>query len=221
MANSLNLTAYNAVQQATFVRLVLIDGGIEQIVRMSTHNVPISITELDGNSYSYTAIGSLLNVSSITADEKTTFGDVNVTIAAIPNQYMSQIINNPIKGSPVEIRRAFFDVATNELLPVAGNPTIEFIGVVNSYSTDEGWSDQDSLTATTQLSLSCSSIMTVLSKKIAGRRTNHDDQVSWFPGDLAFDRVPVIADSTFDFGGTSPNAATNRPSGITVTNTTV
>ena len=219
MTTALDLTTYGAVRQATFVKMTVIESGSPVIVRMSSNNVPVSILESDGYSYSYAANGNLLNVTQIVADTKPTNNDVTITLAGIGNAYIADIVNSTIKGNPVEIRRAFFNAQTGAILAISGNPVLEFVGVVNNYAFDEGWSDGSKQSVTTTISLICSSTMSVLSHKIAGRRTNQDDQAYWFPGDNSMNRVGVIADQYFDFGGSTPIAAPSATVGKTVTNT--
>lgn len=206
MASTLDLSAYTAVQQATFVKMTITENGLPVVVRFSSHNVPFAITESDGNTVIYPAVGALLSISDISADLKSTQGDVSVTLSTIGNEYMADIIANPIKGSPIEIRRAFFNAVTGQFLAIAGNPVLEFTGVVNNFSFDEGWSDMGAQSITTTATLVCSSILSVLNNKVTGRRTNQADQTSWFAGDTAFNRVAVISDAIFDFG----NSALNR-----------
>lgn len=165
----------------------------------------------------YPAVGNLLGISEMTNEMKSSQSDVTITLSGIPTQYMTDILANPIKGSPVEIRRVFFDANTGQYLNIAGNPVLEFVGVVNNFSVDENWADPKSQTITTSISLVCSSTMSVLLNKIAGRRTNQADQDYWFTGDLAMDRVAVISDSVFDFGGTTPTTAVTPSTGKTIT----
>jgi hypothetical protein len=219
MSTGLNLTPYAAVQQATFVKLTVTEAGLPVVVRMSTYHGAYSIVESDGASHLYPAVGTLMGVSEISADQKSSTGDVAVTISGIPNEYMADIMNNPIKGSPIEIRRVFFNATTGAILAISGNPVMEFSGVVNNFSVDEGWSDQYTKSVTTSITLSCSSIMSVLSRKVSGRRTNNDDENYWFPGDKAFSRVAVISDAVFDFGGTTPSSKAQPLSGVTQTQT--
>lgn len=214
MSTSLNLSTRNSVQQATFVKFDTSEDGTPITVRMSTHDVPATI---DGELYP--AVGAMLSVSQITNEIKASQSDVTVTLSGIPLQYMDAILRNPIKGSPIEIRRAFFDAQTGQFLSIAGNPILEFSGVISNYAVDEGWTDYESQTVTTTISLSCSSIMSVLMNRVAGRRTNPADQDYWFEGDLSMNRVSVISDAVFDFGGTTPSAGVSTPSGKTVTGT--
>lgn len=206
MSTNLNLTSYSSVQQATFVKFQTTENGSPLTVRMSTYDTPVTI---DGELYP--AVGNLLSVTDLTNELKPSQSEVTVTLSGIPTQYMALILDNPIKGSPIEIRRAFFNASTGALLNISGNPILEFSGVINNFSVDEGWTDAASQTVTTTISLSCSSIMSILINKVSGRRTNHNDQDYWFTGDLAFDRVSVISDAVFDFGGTTPSAKPVTP----------
>jgi hypothetical protein len=152
----------------------------------------------------FSPTGELLSVSQITSEVQPSSSDVSVTLSGISNTYISNIINNPIKGSKVSISKMFIDPETNQPLQIAGNPAIVFKGIVNNFSIDEGWQDDSSQTPTSIITLNCNSSVNILSNKIAGRRTNHADQNHWFSGDLSMDRVGVISDVVFDFGGTTP-----------------
>lgn len=218
MSTSLDLTPYVALRQATFVKMTFSEAGSPVVVRVSSHNVPYSITEFDGNTHVYTPNGTLLNVSQITQDTKSSQGDVTITLSGLNNDYIPDIIDNPIKGAPVEIRRAFFDITTGNIIVSADNPVVEFTGIVNNFNFDEGWTE-GSQSVTTTASLVCSSFMSVLARKVAGRRTNQAEQDYWYPGDNSMNRVGVIADAIFDFGGTTPTSAITATPGITVTRT--
>ena len=217
MTTSLDLTPYSAVQQSSFVKIRFIEDGVPVIVRMSSYEYPISLIEGDGNYYLYSPIGNLLSITDLTNEVKSSQSDVTITMSGISPENMGRIIQNPVKGAPVEIRRMFFNANTGQPLTIAGNPVLEFSGVVSNFSVDEGWSDPRSQTITTTISLACSSIMSLLSNKVSGRRTNQADQSYWYSGDLSMNRVSVIADSIFDFGGTTPTNSVNVASPKTVT----
>jgi hypothetical protein len=215
MTTALNLAPYQSIQQATFVKIQFTENGNPVIVRMSTYDVPFNITE-DGGTFQYLPLGALLSISEFTNETKVSQSDVEITLSGIPEQYMSGIIANPIKGAPVEIRRAFFNAQTGQFLSISGNPVMEFRGIVSNFSIEEGWGDQNSQTVTTTITLSCSSIMSVLANKVTGRRTNKPSQNYWFNGDLAMDRVAVISDAVFDFGGTTPTTAPTTSAAKTI-----
>lgn len=214
---AINLSTYKNVQQATFVRLEITENGLPVVVRMSTHDVPFPITEYDGQTYTYPCVGALLNIGEITYDYKSSMSDVAISLSAIPEEYMNDIMNNPIQGSPVEIRRVFFDANTGQKLNIADNPAIDFTGIVNSYTFDEDDSGGQDLTFTA--TLTCSSFLTVYNNMKSGRRTNQADQDYWFPGDKCFNRVAVISEQNFYLGGTTPSSGSSTAASITMTGT--
>ena len=63
MTTALNLTSYVGLQQAIFVKMTFTQNGGQTIVRVTNHSTPFSITESDGNTYSYSAVGTLLGVT--------------------------------------------------------------------------------------------------------------------------------------------------------------
>ena len=203
MTTNLNLSGYQSLQQATFVRIVFTESGNQIVVRFSNHNTPVTIQENDGQNYVYPAVGTLMGITQMANELKSSQADVVITLSGIPTQYMADIVKSHIKAAPVEVRRAFFDSVGN-LLNIAGNPLLEFVGVVNNFSIDEQWSDQKTQSVTTTIALSCASTLAVLNKQESGRRTNQADENYWFPGDNAFSRVAMLQDAVFDFGGNTP-----------------
>ena len=213
----INLSAYTGVQQATFVRMGITVDGSPYVVRMSSHDVPFTITEFDGVAYQYEPVGALLQVSGVDADIKAKQNDVTITLSCIDNQYMNDILNNPIKGSPVEIRRVFFNIETGQFLNIDGNPSMEFSGVVSNFNFAEDWDENGSQSVTSTATLTCSSFLSVLQNKVSGRRTNESDQKSWFPGDNALNRVAVVALGVQYLGGDTPSTQAVAPVARTVT----
>ena len=215
MTTALNLAPYVGIQQATFIRMVFTQNGSQVVVRVSNHSTPFNITENDGQSYSYPAVGTLLGVTQIANELKSSQADVTISLSGIPAQYMSDIVSNPIKAAPVEIRKVFFDTSGN-FLNIAGNPILEFVGVVSNFSIDEKWTNYSSQTVTSTINLTCASTLAVLSKQEAGRRTNQADQNYWFPGDNAMNRVASLTDAVWDFGGAAPVSTINSTTGQVV-----
>jgi len=215
MTSALNLTAYRGIQQATFIRMVFTQNGSQVVVRVSNHSTPFSIVENDGESYSYPAVGTLLGVTQITNEIKSSQADVTISLSGIPQQYMADIVANPIKAAPVEIRKVFFDTNGN-YLNITGNPILEFVGVVSNFSIDEKWTNYASQSITSTINLTCASTLAVLSKQESGRRTNQADQLYWFPGDNSMNRVASLTDAVWDFGGNTPVSTISPTTGMVV-----
>ena len=196
MPATIDLSSYSNIQQAAFVRLDVPEYGI---LRMSTYDVPFNITESDGQSYSYSPLGILLGISEFNNELSPSKNDVTISLAAIDQSFVAGMMGYNLKGSAVTIRRAFFNASTGELLNISGNPSVRFKGIIANYSFNDEY-NQFSDKASTTVSVSCSSIVTVLDQKFAGQVTNDADRLYHFSDDGAFKRVATIANSTFDFG---------------------
>jgi hypothetical protein len=196
MSQAIDLTNYGSIQQASFVYILVPEYGA---LRMSTYDAPISIQEDDGNYYQYTPTGVLLSVSEFNNELTPSKNDVTISLAAIDQSFVASMMGYAIKGAPVVIRRAFFDATTGVMLPIAGNPSKRFTGVIANYSFNDEYNDV-SQTVTTTISISCSNIISVFEKKIAGQKTNANQRKNIYANDISFDRVATIANTNFDFG---------------------
>jgi hypothetical protein len=154
----------------------------------------------DGNTY--TQLGNFMGMSEIQDDLKVTNNQIAVQLTGLPTDdgspsYMGIVLNSNVKGSKIQIYRAFFD-------PTSGNYDatqvyLRFSGYVSNYSLSENWDQDNKLTSNT-IGIQCSSIHAIMEKKYTGRRTNETDQQFWYPGDTGMYRVKSLADSQFDFG---------------------
>lgn len=189
----IDLTSYSSLETALMVQWVI--PGFETAY-LTDYNGSLTY---DGNTY--TNIGNLLNIGGSTSDLKATPSNLTISLSGIPTGSVSSIISKQIKGSEVFIYRAFFDPATHDpidLFPgVAGdnNTILKFKGIVTNYDISDSV-DVNANLAVTTITLSCSSIVEVLSKKVSGRRTNPAD----FPGNSNMSRVRALANSNFNFG---------------------
>jgi hypothetical protein len=197
-----------AVQQSNIKHCMLIDITVNSTTYYIS-NAYSSIT-YDGNAY--TQLGNFMGISEIQDDLKITNNQISLQLSGIPPDdgspnYMNIALNSNLKGSRVNIYRAFFDVSSGFY-----NPTqvyLRFQGYVSNYSLNENW-DQDNKVVTNQIGIQCSSVHAILEKKYTGRRTNDSDQQFWFSGDTGMSKVKGLADASFDFG--KPYAATPSPS---------
>lgn len=188
---ALDLSTYPAVQTNLFVR---IDIPGYQVLKFSDLNFPYTI-----NSESYTALGSLVNITETTSELRASAQDVTISISGIPDANISDILNNRVKGSSVKIYRAFFNPSTGALLSVSGNPAQKFQGVISNFDISDEL-DMGATTGTVLLTLTATSVVELLSDKIAGRRTNPVDMKLFYSTDVSFDRVPALENSNFNFG---------------------
>lgn len=197
----IDLDPYKSVQSNLFVRIQVDEYRTSssasfqpEVLRFSDRR---SAYTLDNEEY--IGLGKLVSITSTASELRASGQEVQIAISGIPENSIDEIINSKIKGSPVLIQRVFFNAATGNFLNIPGNPSGRYKGFVNNYSFQEDW-DQQSRTSSNTIVLTCTNIINILEQKIAGRRTNPDDQKKFYPTDLSMDRVPSLKDTTFDFG---------------------
>jgi len=200
----MDLSAYGSIQSNLFVRIEVDEyrttsGGAysSTVLRFSDLNVSHTI---DGESYIGT--GNLMSISSTSSEISATGSELVITLSGIPNSSIFEIMHSKIKGCPVVIKRVLFNATTGEALAIEGNPLGRFSGFVNNYSLNEEF-DNTTRTSSNTLVLTCSSNVSILENKIAGRKTNPQSQKSFYPNDLGMNRVPNLVNAVYDFG--APN----------------
>jgi hypothetical protein len=189
-----------------------------------THIYPVTLIDLDlnGNVYyltdaykpytvgsnTYTELGAFLNVTTVDENLRATNGDISIGLAGIPSNstgsevnYIQLILDEPIKGGNVTLKRAFMDTNTMELN--TSDVYTRFKGVITNFTVDEQYnflSKKNDYGVT----VSVASINTILESKIVGQRTDPVDRQRFFT-DKSFDRIPDLYLSTFDFGKEGTN----------------
>jgi len=188
---------------------------LEITVNTTTYYLSNAFAPITYNGHSYTQLGSFMNMSEVQTDLKTTNNQISITLSGIPPDdgspnYMSIALNSNLKGSRVQIYRAFFDVSSGFYDPQ--QVYLRYSGYVSNYSLSENWDQENKLTSNS-IGIQCSSINAIMEKKYTGRRTNDGDQQYWFPNDTGMYKVKSLADSQFDFGKpyTAPAAASSAP----------
>lgn len=191
----INLTSYEQIRTASFVRIDVPDYAV---LRFSDYATAYTI---DGESYD--TLGALLGITSTSSDLRASPGEITVTISGIPNARLTEIMGLKIKGSSVEIQRGFFNAVTAQPIAIPGNNGSNIVGRfrgrVMNFAIQEDY-DSTASSSTVSIQFSCSSVVDLLSNKIAGRQTNGTSQKSFYPTDTSMDRVLSLANSNFNFG---------------------
>mgnify|MGYP001083865260 CR=1 FL=1 len=187
----INLSSYDSLQTNIFVKISYPDNTFDYF--SDYHK------EFTFNSETYTGFGSLLSVAPTENSLRAAPAQIEVVLSGLPTTVIQNALASDLKGSNIEIFRAFFDVETGELLPLGENPAGKFRGIINNFSIENSINMGDD-TATVSILLECSSYLEYLENKIGGRRTNPLDQVAYDPTDTSMKRVPTLARSNFDFG---------------------
>ena len=179
-------TSYAALESSLFVRW---DIPTVSTIRISDYNQAVTI-----DSEVYNQEGTILDISGSKAELKLTPSQVSVTLSGVPAGEVTQILNNEIKGSTIRIIRAFWNPTTQ----VEIDAVVVFRGIVINWAVTDDVNPNSRL-ADTRINLTCNSIVEVLNKKIAGRRTNPVD----FSGEESMNRVPALVNTgwAINFGG--------------------
>ena len=192
-------TSIPAVQGTNIAPVTLIDLDLDGTVYYLSDAYK-SFT-VGGNAY--TELGAFLAISNIDDNLRVTNGDISITLAGIPSSstgsevnYLSLILNSPVKGGNVTIKRAFYDITSDQL---QADVYTRFKGVITNFATQEAFnflSKQNDYSVTVQVA----SINTVLQNTIRGQKTDPTDRHRFFPNDDCFNRIPDIYNTPFDFG---------------------
>ncbi len=158
------------------------------------------MSELAHDGRTYTALGNLVSISPTQKELNVSGNTVSIQISGIPNQSVEEILKSEMKGSPVQIDRAFFDT-TGDLIvdPGITNPVGRYNGFINSYSMAETW-DIEARMSTFTVTFECTSFVELVQRKVSGRRTNPNSMKKHFPSDLSFDNTPALSKANVNFG---------------------
>lgn len=166
-----------------------------------------SIYDLTTTEGTYTGLGPLLNLSSSKNALRSNSATISVTISGIPINDARAILYSSIKGSTIQIQRAFFQSGTNTLIsdldfPAAtGGITGRFAGYVSTY-TLEDVVDPETGIGTVSILMDCVPITNLLTRVVKGVRTNPVDlRYLTNDADVSFDNVPALEEAEWFFGG--------------------
>jgi hypothetical protein len=194
-------TSIPEVDNNTIEYGVLIDLTLDD----TTYYVSNCYKEITYNSNTYQALAGFLTVSEIQNNISNANDEIQVSLSAIPPNYIAATIDTQIKGGEINIYRVFFDYQTQQV--ITGAVYRRFTGIISNYSVQE----DINTTGTTPevnhtITIIASSIMGVLENKVSGRRTNQEDyQIVWpelanSATDPSMNRVEALFNSSFDFG---------------------
>ena len=204
-----------AVESTDIVHGVL----IKMSVNTSTYYIANTYAPIQYNGNTYVGLGHFLGMNEIQDDLRPTNNSIQLSLSGIPKDpgeaglgdfasYVSLILGSKIKGSKIEIYRAFFDKTTGELLN--SSVSLRFSGYVSNYTISDS-TDIATRTDSYTCVIQCSSVHAILERKITGRRTNSTDQKALYPSDTSMDRVIAISKTSFDFGKPYQGGGTGSP----------
>tara|TARA_R100000951_G_scaffold116187_1_gene126963 strand:- start:3712 stop:4302 length:591 start_codon:yes stop_codon:yes gene_type:complete len=192
-----NLTSYNSVRTNLFVSLAVDEYRTSSIGAYSS--TVLRFTDADTttvvNAETFIPLGKLLNITPVTSEIRPSADSITVALSGIPTNSVEEILYSKIKGSSIIIYRGFYNVSTDAEIEAQ----TYFNGRVSNFSVQEEF-EIEGRSGSLQLLLECSNNFSILEQKIAGRKTNGSSEKSFFPSDVAMDRVATIADTKFNFG---------------------
>lgn len=198
---------------------VLIDLTLDD----TTYYISNCYTSITYNSNLYQALAGFLSVGEVQTNISNTNDEIQITLSAIPSNYIEKVLGEPIKGGSINIYRAFFDYNTQQVL--TGQVYRRFTGVITNFSVQEDIDATGNPSVTHTIVVQASSIMGVLENLFAGRRTNQQDyQRNYAPEryftaaittDPSMNKVAVLHNASFDFGKKYVGQAASTGTGTT------
>lgn len=211
IVTGMNPTAYNGTwivssASTTSVTFASTATGaqVKAGVISKVHKISNCATNVTYNNSTYTALAGFLDISEIQSNLANATDEIQVSLSAIPSDYLAATLNTQIKGGTISIYRAFFDYTTKEI--IAGQIHKRFDGIISNYSVQENLEvTGQSADVSHTITIIASSIMGVLENRYAGRRTNKQDFSIIYTElgntvDKSMDNVEVLFNSSFDFG---------------------
>lgn len=193
-----NLDAYTSVRTALFVRIDINEyrttssgSYAPQILTFSDYNTTFNILGFD-----YTPLGEFLSITPTTSELRPSSNSISISISGIPTDNVAEVLYSKIKGSPIKIYRAYFDVGTGTQI---GTTEGRFFGSINNFSIVDEIDVTDRFN-TSIIEFDCASSVDTLAQKLTGRKTNPQSQQRFYPNDLSMNRVPTLKGTKFKFG---------------------
>ena len=190
MATTITPVTDTEIIHATFIDLEL--GGTTYHLSTAERSHTIG-----GNVYS--GLFSLLTISEISEDFRSTRSDVTITISGIPDgddNYLSLFLTDRIKGGEVNIKRGFYNTTTTVL--DTAEVYSRFQGVISNYGVAENTGILEGK-STHSIMISCVPIDAILLNQISGQYTNGSSRRKYYPADISFDRVQLITNKSLRF----------------------
>jgi hypothetical protein len=205
MSIPIDLTPYKEIRTQNLVTVIIKDYRVEntdlpiqKTLRFTDGNVAQVYLDED-----YLPVGRLMTSEYGTSNIRTTDDRIQVTLSGVPISSAREIINSSIKGSFIQLDRAFFNTV-GEPLPVrtdtGGNVVTRFIGYVDTYNVSEVF-DSLNLEGTVLVTLECLNAVTAFKSYVRNLKTNPAElRAITSPVDVSFDRVPNLVGANFNFG---------------------
>jgi hypothetical protein len=191
MTTSMLALNSSSVRVAEFVRLTL----PSQTYTLCNAAGPITV---DG--ITFEGLGSLLGIAEIQNDIKANSADLRISLNGIDPANIALILSADIKGSKIEVWRGFLN-SNNQIETISSQQQFfkRYQGIINNLTIEENFDDQARKRVATCI-ISSASMRIVLNNRQAGLKTNPQAWKVFYPNDTSMNRIPIIAETYFDFG---------------------
>jgi hypothetical protein len=192
--NIIPLQNTNNMRMADFVRVTTASATY----RFATTANILTIPAVDA--LPFDALGSLVKISDVQRDIKSTANETSITLVGIDTALLGWVLGQDIKGSLIEMWHGFFDV-NNVLITTGGTGGLYkfFTGYISSFQISEQYMEE-ARSYVGIINASASSIQIILQNRTAGRYTNDNAWQYWNNGDTSMDRVNFIETINYAFG---------------------
>lgn len=194
MDNIVPLQNTNNIRMADFVRVTTATANY----RFATTPSVLTIPAVD--SQPFDALGSLIKISDVQRDIKSTSNETSITLVGIDTALLGWVLGHDIKGSLIEMWHGFFN-DQNELITTGGTGGLYkfFTGYISSFQISEQYMEE-AREYVGVITASASSIQIILQNRTAGRYTNNNAWTFWNSGDTSMNRVNFIETINYAFG---------------------
>ncbi len=194
MDNIVPLQNTNNIRMADFVRVTTASATY----RFATTPSVLTIPAVD--SQPFDALGSLIKISDVQRDIKSTSNETSITLVGIDTALLGWVLGHDIKGSLIEMWHGFFN-DQNELITTGGTGGLYkfFTGYISSFQISEQYMEE-AREYVGVITASASSIQIILQNRTAGRYTNNNAWTFWNSGDTSMNRVNFIETINYAFG---------------------
>ena len=175
-------------------------GTVYQNVYYRFATTPNILTIPAVDSQPFDALGSLVKISDVQRDIKSTANETSITLVGLDTALLGLVLGHDIKGSLIEMWHGFFNT-NNELITTGGTGGLYkfFTGYISAFQIAEEYMEE-ALSYVGVITASASSIQIILQNRTAGRYTNDNSWQFFNPGDTSMNRVNFIETINYSFG---------------------
>ena len=186
MSRDLSSGVISEITSSSLAPFLLFEG----VFASGTLRLWSGIGDLSWNSYTWTGVGSLASISSVTESAETSAQGITVSLSGIPSSLVSLFLGDVRQGSAGKVYLGFLN-SSNQVID---SPYMLFEGRLDVPAMEES-------AETAVISITYESRLIDLERPRESRYTDEDQQRE-FSGDIGFEFVPSLQDIVINWGRT-------------------